>query len=86
MQIGSGWTSKDDNKQVTGISIKVDETITELIPVIKGLRFVLKPIPKEQRQTEKSPAWRLIMFKPEEAANKTQQNTQSSVEDEEIPF
>lgn len=86
MQIGSGWTSKDDNKQVTGISIKVDETITELIPAIKGLRFVLKPISKEQRQTEKSPAWRLVMFKPGESENKTQQNAQSNIEDEEIPF
>lgn len=84
MLIGSGWTKKDDNGQVTGISIRPDDALCEMFPQLKGLRFTLKPVPKDQRQNEKAPGWRLITFKPEEQTQAASGGAAPT--DEEIPF
>lgn len=87
MQIGSAWTKvedKDGKKIVTGISVQLDDSIKELYPQLKNVRFVLKPIPPEQRTTDKAPQWRYVMYKPQE---QTQANVDNSnISDEEIPF
>ena len=83
MQIGSAWTKteeKEGKKVATGISITLDDAITEIYPQLKNVRFSLKPV--EQRQTSKSPNWRLTVYKPEEKTSNTVSNNVS----EEIPF
>lgn len=85
MQIGSGWTSEDDNGALKAISLMLDETVCELYPQLKGIKFALKPIPKEQRKTEKSPGWRVVAFVPEEQ-RQAQATTQSAAAEEEIPL
>lgn len=82
MNIGSAWTRKNEDNQVTGISIVLDEAITCLFPQLKEVRFTLKAVPKEQREHENSPGWRLSIYKPQEKT----QNAVNPAEGEEIPF
>lgn len=88
MQIGSAWTKietkEDGKKTATGISITIDDAITEIYPQLKNVRFVLKPLTPEQRGTNgKAPHWRFTMYKPKE---QTQASGDTSVDSEEIPF
>lgn len=88
MQVGSCWTKtetkEDGKKTVTGISITLDDAITEIYPQLKNVRFVLKPLTAEQRGTnEKAPHWRLQMYKPKE---QTAAAGDVNVSDEDIPF
>ena len=55
MQIGAGWTNKDNDGKVTGIYFALDEAVTEIFPQLKRVKIVAKPIPGEQRKSEKSP-------------------------------
>ena len=84
MQIGSGWTTKDNDGKVTGISFALDGEVTEIFPQLKRVKIAAKPIPREQRKSEKSPGWRLTFYKPTETTTRETQN--SSVTDEEYPF
>ena len=81
MNTGNAWTNRNEDGTVSGISISVDEAALCLIPQLKGLKLMLKFIPKEQRKTEKSPDWNFIMYKPQK-----QTQSQEPVSDEEIPF
>jgi len=88
MQIGSCWTKtetkEDGKKTVTGISVTIDDAITELYPQLKSVKFSIKPLTQEQRGTnENAPHWRLTMYKPKE---KTQSADSCSPSDEGIPF
>ena len=87
--IGNAWTKteeKDGKKVVTGISVTLDEGLLELFPALKTLKFVLKPIPAEQRTKEKFPHWRVVLYKPQEQAQAAQGAGVESIGDEEIPF
>ena len=84
MQIGSGWTNKDDKGKVTGISFVPDKVILEMFPQLKNLKIAAYPIPPEQRTTETAPGWRLTVYKPEEKTAQTAQQT--TVSKDEIPF
>lgn len=86
MNIGSAWAKteeKDGKKILTGISIGLDDSICELYPQLSRVKFVLKPIPNEQRTREKSPNYRLVMYKPQE---QTQSQGGEAPTDEEIPY
>lgn len=88
MQIGSCWTKteekEDGKKSVTGISISLDESILEIYPQLKNIRFVLKPLTAEQRgEKQNAPHWRLTMYKPQP---QTAAAGDGGVTDEEIPF
>ena len=86
MNIGSAWArteEKDGKKVLTGISIGLDDAICELYPQLSGVRFTLKPISKEQRTSEKSPNYRLVMYKPQE---QTQSQNSEIAGSEEIPY
>lgn len=62
MIIGSGfYNATDDGK--TYISLSIDETILELHPELKQVRFSLLEIPQEERK-ENSPHYRLSVYKP----------------------
>lgn len=83
MQIGSAWTKteeKEGKKNVTGISLTLDDAITEIYPQLKTVKFLLKPLTPEQRTKDNSPHWKLIMYKPQE------QTTSSNIATEEIPY
>lgn len=85
MNIGSAWAKteeKDGKKIVTGISITFDDAIISLYPQLKEVKFGLKPIPQEQRTKERSPHYRVTMYKPQEQT----QGDSTSVSDEEIPY
>lgn len=85
MNIGSAWarTEEVDGKKVlTGISVSLEDSILELCPQLGKVKFVLKPIPKEQQKSDKAPNYRVVMYKPQE---QTQQNS-STVGEEEIPY
>ncbi len=85
MQVGSAWTKteeKEGKKVVTGISITVDDAITEIYPQLKNVRFSLKPLTPEQRTRDNSPHWRVTMFKPQEQT----QAASGDVSTEEIPY
>lgn len=85
MQIGSAWTKteeKEGKKTVNGISITLDDAITEVYPILKSVRFMLKPLTPEQRKSnDKAPNWRLLMYKPQQ-----QSAAASSDVTEDIPF
>lgn len=86
MNIGSAWAKteeKDGKKVLTGISISLDDAVSELYPQFSRVKFTLKPIPKEQRTSEKSPNYRLVMYKPQE---QTQSQSSEMAGSEEIPF
>jgi uncharacterized protein (DUF736 family) len=87
MNIGSAWAKteeKDGKKVLTGISIGLDDTVKELFPQLAKVKFVLKPIPADQRKKENSPNYRLVTYKPQE---QTQSESSSDIAtDEEIPF
>lgn len=88
MNIGSAWTKteeKDSKNIVTGISVTLDDAILALYPQLKGVKFGLKPIPKEQRTKEKSPHWRVIVFKPQEQTS-AQGEASEMIGEEEIPY
>lgn len=87
MNIGSAWTKteeKDGKKVVTGISITLDDAIYELCPQLKKVKFVLKPIPTDQRKNDKSPHWRAVAYKPQEQTAATESS--NVITDEEIPY
>lgn len=89
--IGSGWTKKNDEGKLKSISIALNEDIQELCPNLKGVKFSISPIPKEQRSDkENAPTWRVSMFKPQKQTETTQkeQTTTDEVDlsDEEIPY
>lgn len=87
MQIGSAWTKtetkENGKKTVTGISVTLDDAITEVHPTLKNVRFVLKPLTAEQRGTkEKAPHWRVTMYKPKEQI----ENSNSEIVEDEILY
>lgn len=77
MNIGNGWTREKDGKQY--ISIALDETFKELCG-LKGVKFSIYFIPKEERNSDKSPSWNVTMYVPKDDTKKQQQPT------EDIPF
>ena len=85
MQVGSAWTKTEDKegkKTVTGISITLDDAITELYPQLKNVRFTLKPLTAEQRTRDNSPHWRVTMYKPQEQTS----TATGDLSSEDIPF
>ena len=86
MNIGSAWSKteeKDGKKVLVSISVSLDNTILELYPQLKGLRFGLKPIPQEQRTKDNSPNYRAFVYKPEE---QTSAQTSEVIGEDEIPY
>lgn len=67
MNIGSGFYNATDSGK-TYISISLDESILELYPALKNVRFALNEISTEE-QKENSPAYRLSMYKPKPKEN-----------------
>ena len=64
MNIGSGFYNTSENGKMY-ISISLDESILEIYPVLKNVRFALNEIPVEE-QKENSPQYRVSMYKPKQ--------------------
>ena len=85
MIIGSAWTNEARNEgEKLSISIKLDEVILEAFPALKTSNLKLKYVSKEERKSEKSPAWVLHLTK--KGIEKENDNNQSSIGGDSIPF
>lgn len=84
MQIGSGFSGQTEKEKKQYISLSFDKGLLALCPILNNVKLTLWYVPKDERRSEKSPAWRLSLDEP----YRPQEQTQSSEEiaDEEIPF
>ena len=64
MNIGSGFYNATENGKMY-ISIAIDESILEIYPILKNVRFALNEIPADE-QKENSPQYRVSMYKPKQ--------------------
>ena len=78
MRIGSGWT-KTTQDGGTSIGVTLEDSILELCPQLKGVRFSLKWLSDEQRgQNENTPHWALNMYKPQETGGQNKKNVEDA--------
>lgn len=85
MNVGSGFSGTTEKEKKQYISISFDKGLLALFPFLKNVKLTLWYVPKDERKSDKSPAWRLSMDEP----YKPQETSQSSGDmptDEEIPF
>lgn len=61
MNIGSGFSGTTEKEKKQYISIAFDKTILSLFPFLKNIKLTLWYVPKEERNSDKSPAWRLSL-------------------------
>ena len=69
------------------ISIVFDEVVYAIFPFLEKIRFTLWYVPKSERKSDKSPAWRLAISKKEESnRQKNEEPAKNPITDEEVPF
>lgn len=66
--IGSGWTQTSATGK-TIISIQIDEVFREMFPQLKNLRFGLSQIVQSERESDKSPHWKVYAYVPDAKNN-----------------
>lgn len=87
MNIGSGFSGQTEKEKKQYISLSFDKGALALIPALKNVKLTLWYVPKDERKSEKSPAWRLSLdeaYKPQEQTSVTESS--DVITDEEIPY
>lgn len=84
MNIGSGFNGQTEKEKKQYINIAFDKTILALFPILKDVRLTLWYVPKDERRSEKSPAWQLNMTEPYKPSE--EKASEDAVTDEEILF
>lgn len=60
---GAFYNISEDGKEY--YNVKLDDTLLELFPQLKNLKFIMKETPLETRK-ENSPIFKISMYKPKE--------------------
>lgn len=84
MNIGSGFSGQTEKEKKQYISIAFDKAILSLFPILKDVKLTLWYVPKDERRSEKSPAWQLSMTEPYKPSE--EKASEDTVTDEEIPY
>lgn len=86
MQIGSGFSGQTEKEKKQYISLSLDKGLLALCPILRDVKLTLWYVPKDERKSEKSPAWRLSLDEPYKPQEQTQSQSSEMAGSEEIPF
>lgn len=85
MNIGAGFQGQTEKEKRQFISIALDKAIIAMYPQLKDVRFTLWFVPKDERKSEKSPQFTLVMTEAFKFDDKKPKE-ENLIKDEDIPF
>lgn len=84
INLGNGFSGKtEEGKQY--ITLALDESILALFPLLSMVTIKLWYVPQDERRSEKSPGWRLVLAIKKNREEKPASDT-NTVSEEDIPF